>query len=201
MPWLASVASVAVLGLAGCTTHSSKALKAITALHTGDAAVALAWSEELKQSRSDQQLGRIECGRVKMLTGDFAGSRAEFAAVLDRMITATESGPVVQFGAVGATVVASTVADDTVRAYEPSPYELIQTLHYQTLNYLFAGDREGAGVEARRTVFAQDQIAERYAKHPGVIGWQIDNETGAYGTAGPAVQAGFKAWLQKNPLK
>ena len=41
------------------------------------------------------------------------------------------------------------------------------------------------------------KIAERYAKHPGVIGWQIDNETGAYGTAGPNVQAGFKQWLQK----
>jgi beta-galactosidase len=41
------------------------------------------------------------------------------------------------------------------------------------------------------------RIAERYAKHPGVIGWQIDNETGAYGTAGPNVQAGFKAWLQQ----
>ena len=164
MSWLTSVTWVSVLGLTGCTTHSTKALLAINALHTGDATVALAWSGEMKQSRSDQQLGCIESGRIKMLTGDFAGSRAEFAAVLDRMITATESGPVVQFGAVGATVVAATVADDTVRAYEPSPYELIQTLHYQTLNYLFAGDREGAGVEARRTVFAQDQIAQRYAK-------------------------------------
>jgi beta-galactosidase len=41
------------------------------------------------------------------------------------------------------------------------------------------------------------KIAERYAKHPGVVGWQIDNETGAYGTAGPSVQAGFKEWLKK----
>ncbi len=40
------------------------------------------------------------------------------------------------------------------------------------------------------------KIAERYAKHPGVIGWQVDNETGTYGTAGPNVQAGFKTWLQ-----
>jgi beta-galactosidase len=41
------------------------------------------------------------------------------------------------------------------------------------------------------------KIAERYAKHPGVIGWQIDNETGAYDTAGPGVQAGFKEWLKE----
>jgi beta-galactosidase len=41
------------------------------------------------------------------------------------------------------------------------------------------------------------KIAERYAAHPGVIGWQIDNETGAYDTAGPNVQAGFKEWLKR----
>jgi beta-galactosidase len=41
------------------------------------------------------------------------------------------------------------------------------------------------------------KIAEHYGKHPGVIGWQIDNETGAYGTAGPNVQAGFKEWLKR----
>jgi beta-galactosidase len=41
------------------------------------------------------------------------------------------------------------------------------------------------------------KIAERYAKHPGVIGWQVDNETGSYGTAGPNVQAGFKEWLKR----
>jgi beta-galactosidase len=40
------------------------------------------------------------------------------------------------------------------------------------------------------------RIAERYAKHPGVIGWQIDNETGSYDTAGPSVQAGFREWLK-----
>jgi len=41
------------------------------------------------------------------------------------------------------------------------------------------------------------KIAERYSTHPGVVGWQIDNETGAYGTAGPGVQAGFKEWLRR----
>ena len=41
------------------------------------------------------------------------------------------------------------------------------------------------------------KIAERYAKRPGVVGWQIDNETGAYGTAGPNVQAGFKERLRR----
>ncbi|HVO11457.1 MAG TPA: beta-galactosidase [Vicinamibacteria bacterium] len=41
------------------------------------------------------------------------------------------------------------------------------------------------------------RIAEHYGRHPGVVGWQIDNETGAYGTAGPNVQAGFKEWLKR----
>jgi len=156
--------AAALLGAAGCATHSTKACKAINALRAGDTVTALAWTDTLKQSRCDQQLGHIECGRVKMLAGDFAGSREAFAAAIDHMIEQTENGPVVKFGSVAATAVAATIADDTVRPYEPAPYELIQALHYQTLNYLFAGDREGAGVEARRTVFAQDQIAERYAR-------------------------------------
>jgi beta-galactosidase len=41
------------------------------------------------------------------------------------------------------------------------------------------------------------KIAEHYGKHPGVIGWQVDNETGSYNTAGPNVQTGFKEWLKK----
>jgi beta-galactosidase len=35
------------------------------------------------------------------------------------------------------------------------------------------------------------KIAERYAKHPAVIGWQVDNETGPNGLPLPAVQKAF----------
>jgi beta-galactosidase len=37
----------------------------------------------------------------------------------------------------------------------------------------------------------------RYKNHPAVIGFQLDNETSAYGTAGPNVQVGFVNDLKK----
>jgi hypothetical protein len=97
-----------------------------------------------------------------MLAGDFEGSRADFATEIDTVLEETENGPVIKIGSVGSTLAASTVADDTIRKYELSPYELIQLLHYQTLNYLFCGDPAGASVEMRRTVFAQDSLADKY---------------------------------------
>jgi beta-galactosidase len=41
------------------------------------------------------------------------------------------------------------------------------------------------------------KIAERYAPHPGVIGWQVDNETGPNGLALPHVQRAFVERLKK----
>lgn len=152
-----------VLVTAGCATHSKGAGSAICSLKSGDTASALLWSEKLKLSSRNKNLGELETGRIKMLAGDFAGSRSEFEAAIDQVIEDTENGPVIQLGSVGSTALASTVADDTVRGYTFSPYEVIQLLHYQTLNYLFCGDPDGAAVEMRRTVFAQDAIAEKYS--------------------------------------
>jgi hypothetical protein len=121
------------------------------------------WSEKLKQSSRSSDLGFIESGRIKMLSGDFAGSRTDFETAINKVLEETENGPVIKVGSVGSTLAASTIADDTIRKYELSPYEIIQLLHYQTLNYLFSGDSQGASVEMRRTVFAQDAIAEKYS--------------------------------------
>jgi beta-galactosidase len=41
------------------------------------------------------------------------------------------------------------------------------------------------------------KLIERYAPHPSVIGFQIDNETSPYGTAGPNVQAAFVEHLKR----
>ncbi|PYE54466.1 beta-galactosidase [Deinococcus yavapaiensis] len=43
-------------------------------------------------------------------------------------------------------------------------------------------------------------LAERYGQHPGLVGWQTDNEFGCHGTArsfGGASAAAFPAWLEK----
>lgn len=42
-----------------------------------------------------------------------------------------------------------------------------------------------------------EALVEHVAANPGVIGYQIDNETKAYGTSGPNVQAAFVAEMKK----
>ncbi len=163
--WLSFVRLLSVLFLtAGCATHSKNAELAIARLKTGDSAPALKWSEKLKTSMFSKDLGFLESGRIKMLSGDFAGSRADFATAIDKVLVKTETGPSIRVGSIGSTVASSTVTDDTLRSYNLASYEIIQLLHYQTLNYLFGGDLEGASVEMRRTVFAQDALAEKYSK-------------------------------------
>jgi len=157
------IANFALL-TAGCATHSKGAGTALAELKSGDIGSALKWSEKLKKSSRSGDLGYIESGRIKMLSGDFAGSRADFEIAIDKVLEETENGPVIRLGSVGSTLAASTIADDTIRKYKLSPYEIIQLLHYQTLNYLFSGDPQGASVEMRRTVFAQDAIAEQYSR-------------------------------------
>jgi beta-galactosidase len=41
------------------------------------------------------------------------------------------------------------------------------------------------------------KIAERYAKHPGIIGWQVDNETAPNGLALPHVHQAFVQYLKE----
>ncbi|MBS1803492.1 MAG: beta-galactosidase [Acidobacteria bacterium] len=47
---------------------------------------------------------------------------------------------------------------------------------------------------AQRVIIA---LVDHVKDHPSVIGYQIDNETKAYGTSGPNVQAAFVRWMQK----
>lgn len=41
------------------------------------------------------------------------------------------------------------------------------------------------------------KIAEHYAKHPAVIGWQVDNETLTRGAANPSFQKGFLEYIKQ----
>jgi len=155
--------AAAALG-SGCVSGNAKVDQARTSLRAGDDLQALAWSEKLKHSFYSKELGFVETGRVRMLSGDFLGSSTNFATAIDTVIEKTETGPVVKVGDVGANVMAGTITDDRTRAYRLPPYEFIQSLNYQMLNHIFLGDAEAAKVEARRAVFAQDQIAEKYGK-------------------------------------
>ncbi len=151
-----------VLALAGCVSPNVKVDRARTALRSGNDAAALAWSEDLRSSMYSRDLGYLEIGRIRMLGGDFEGSMANLAAAIDTVIEQTEEGPRLKLGDMGANIMAGTITDDRTRPYRLPPYEFIHALNYQMLNRVFLGDPYGAAIEARRAVFAQDQIAEKY---------------------------------------
>lgn len=161
--WL-SCLCLALLACAGCVSTNAKVDQAIGELRAGNDPAALAWSEKRKGSVYSKQLAYLDTGRIRMLSGDFLGSSTNFAAVIDTVIEKTETGPVLKMGNAGAEVLAGTVTDDRTRPYQPPAYEFIQALQYQMLNHLFLGRPEAAAVEARRSVFAQDAVAEKYGK-------------------------------------
>lgn len=166
-PFRALCIVCACIGLAlaaGCVSPNVQIDKALGSLRAGDDPSALVWSEKLKKSFYSERLGYLETGRVRMLSGDFSGSLTNFATVIDQIIEKSENGPVLKLGSVGANVMAGTLTDDRTRGYDVPAYEFIQALNYQMLNYIFLANLEAAGVEARRAVFAQDAIAEKYSK-------------------------------------
>lgn len=158
-----TLAALAVLLVfTGCVSSNAKVDRALYGLRTGNDAVALAWANEIKGSIYSKDLGSLEAGRVQMLGGDFLGSSTNLSAAIDTVIEQTDDGPRIKLGDVGANIMAGTVTDDRTRPYRLPPYEFIHALEYQMLNRVFLGDLVGATVEARRAVFAQDQIVEQY---------------------------------------
>jgi len=160
--YLLTCATVALLILTGCVSGNKGADTAISNLRAGNDAVALEWAEDMKDSWYSKPLGYVESGRVRMLSGDFKGSSTNFSIAIESMIDATAEGPVIKVGDVGANIMAGTITDDRTRPYNLPAYEFIQALNYQMINYVFLGDIESACVEARRAIFAQDAIAEKY---------------------------------------
>lgn len=71
------------------------------------------------------------------------------------------------------------------RSGEPIPYG-----HRQNVDYSQPAFRDYAGRVVRR-------IVDRYADHPAVIGYQIDNEPGAELFANPATFEGFRDHLRR----
>ncbi len=160
---LALGSAASLLVQTGCVSGNKTVDSARAGLRGGNDTVAIEWAESQKSSIYSKQLGQIETGRVRMLAGEFQESAANFSLAIESVIDETAEGPVLKMGDVGANVMAGTITDDRTRPYNLPAYEFIQALNYQMLNYVFLGRTDAACVEARRAVFAQDAIAEKYA--------------------------------------
>ncbi|HET8549087.1 MAG TPA: beta-galactosidase [Bryobacteraceae bacterium] len=81
--------------------------------------------------------------------------------------------------------------------YKKHPEILVTRLGGQKATY---GIRQNMDITHPRYLFYPERVIRRllahYRDHPAIIGWQIDNETTAYGTAGPNVQRAFVDYLR-----
>lgn len=81
--------------------------------------------------------------------------------------------------------------------YRKHPEILVTRLDGQQVKY---GVRQNMDVTHPKFLFHAERVIRRilahYRAHPAIIGYQIDNETTAYGTAGPNVQAAFVEHLR-----
>jgi beta-galactosidase len=82
--------------------------------------------------------------------------------------------------------------------YRKHPEILVTRLGGEKATY---GLRQNMGITNPTYLFYAErvirQILEHYKANPAIIGYQIDNETTSYGTAGSNVQAGFVDYLKK----
>lgn len=67
---------------------------------------------------------------------------------------------------------------------------------------LFGGRRHGSLFHPafrERSAAIAEALARRFANHPGVIGWQLDNEVGSYSAldCSPAALEAFHLWLER----
>lgn len=128
------------------------------ALGTGMLEPALTETRRIASGR-DVLLARLEEGRLAQLQGDAEASRRAFGEA-DRLIRQAEGKAVISAGA-SAQQGLSLLSNDNVITYQCPEYEQVFLHTYQALNYLAAGDREGAQVEMRQAHRLQDRAADR----------------------------------------
>ena len=82
--------------------------------------------------------------------------------------------------------------------YKKHPEILVTRLGGQKATYGMRQNMDITNPDFRR--YAERvirQVVGHYKSHPGIIGYQIDNETTSYGTAGPNVQKAFVDYLRE----
>lgn len=147
----------------GCVSVDQEALNARNAVLAGRAGSAVTWGENLATGSSySKNLGLVEAGRVRMLSGDFAVAERWFRQAVDSAIDRKESAPKIKLGDVGNTVLASTLTDDRTREYYLEPYELNLALEYGIIAQVLNGRKDDALADARLACYVQDNLAETY---------------------------------------
>ncbi len=103
---------------------------------------------EKQTGTADKALYFVERGRIAQLAGDIDSSKTDFENAI-KTIEESEQRAVISASKTGAQS-ASLLTNENAIPYELSAFEKVFVYHYQSLNFLWQSDLEGAGVEVRR---------------------------------------------------
>lgn len=101
-----------------------------------------------KTEGADATLYLMEKGRVLQVAQDSAGSKGDFERAIQRFAEQDEKATISASGIAASG--ASLLTNDNARPYAGRTYERVFVHQYQALNFLAAGDAQGALVEVRR---------------------------------------------------
>ncbi len=158
------IASLFVTGCASTTTFSSypRKIKPLLTSMSGGEPLDLSQSLTSERKSNDKILYNMERGRYAQVVGNADVSMADFKEAIDT-IGENDQKALVTASGIGAQVAATMVNDNAI-PYEGEGYERVLLHQYQALNYLKKNDVSGAGVEARRAGFEQNESLKRFEK-------------------------------------
>jgi hypothetical protein len=110
----------------------------------------------------DKTLYLMERGRVSQLYRDAAGSRTNFEAAIAAIRVSDESARISASDAAAQS--SAILLNDNTIPYKAAGYERVMLRYLQAVNYLQAGDLDGARVEIANADAEQRSAAERHAR-------------------------------------
>lgn len=131
----------------------------------------------------DRTLYLMERGRVLQLYRDAAGSRTNFEAAIAAIRVSDEKARISASDAAAQS--SAILLNDNTIPYKAAGYERVMLRYLQAVNYLQAGDLDGARVEIANADAEQRSAAERHAREVEKAR-KMAAERGAAGRSSPA---------------
>jgi len=116
--------------------------------------------EKKAESGLDKLCYMMELGMISHTKGDFTRSIKDFEKVFAEFLYHDDKAVISATDLTSQT--GSLLLNEKAAPYRGAAYERIMAHAYQTLNYLFTGDLEGAAVENRSTLEALSVLEKRY---------------------------------------
>ncbi|MDO2953621.1 COG3014 family protein [Aeromonas simiae] len=140
-------------------TYSDQSASLRNQLRLGQAAEARKAVRESTPGDGSYVLDRLEEGRIALLAGDVAGSRRALQAA-DMAVRADDERARIRVRD-GLEQAGSLLSNDQTMTYAIADFERTLLHHYLAIDYLLAGEREGALVELRLANQAQEAALAR----------------------------------------